>query len=163
MRPIVWNLVQTKTGYPALSLEFPTILLLFSGPQLTFQGKNCQMWTSFLSHCSPICPQSISSCVSASHITTSPHFLFHFLLFCNLPNVWHSGALAWTNIQETGVRETWGIQGGGSGMQLSYPHLPLFNLPTLLCTQGAGSYWAWHDPWVEHLGQSTPLLGWWVM
>ena len=48
---MVWNLVQTKTGYSALLPKFPTILPLFPRPQLTFQGKNCQMWTSFLSHC----------------------------------------------------------------------------------------------------------------
>ena len=51
MRLMVWNLAQPKTGYSALLPEFPTILPLFPGPQLTLQGKNCQMWTSFLSHC----------------------------------------------------------------------------------------------------------------
>ena len=51
MRLMVWNLAQTKTGYSALLPEFPTILPLFPGLQLTLQGKICQMWTSFLSHC----------------------------------------------------------------------------------------------------------------
>ena len=51
MMLMAWDLGQTETGYPTLLPEFPTILPLLSGPQLTLQGKNCQVWTSFLSHC----------------------------------------------------------------------------------------------------------------
>ena len=46
-----WHLVQTGPWYFALLQKIPTSLALSPEPQLALQGKFCQMWTSFLSHC----------------------------------------------------------------------------------------------------------------
>ena len=51
MKLMFWHLVQTGPQYLALLRKIPTSLALLSEPQLALQGKFCQMWTSFLSHC----------------------------------------------------------------------------------------------------------------
>jgi len=51
MKLMFWHLVQTGPRYPALLRKIPTSLALLSEPQLALQGKSCQMWTSFWSHC----------------------------------------------------------------------------------------------------------------
>jgi len=107
MKLMFWHLVQTGPRYFALLRKILTSLALLSEPQLASQGKNCQMWTSFWSHCirflhwlgPSFWPADCQLCLNDPQVfrlTTGPHrsfkvcpFLFaaDFLLYIILSTV----------------------------------------------------------------------------